>query len=243
MSKTKQQILVVTKKKKPRSRFLSDQSDGKNAFPGLTFSRSEPGMAIRSMPLFGQRTRRTLSYVSNFIGISSGAATAGAYVFSANGLFDPDITSTGTQPMGFDQMMGFFNHYTVLSSKCSVVYSSATAANPVVALAVSGTNTPLTSIEQICEQGKVDWCWLTGTGVANSKACLNAVVDCRKFQGLVNILDDPNMRGDVASNPTEQIYFILYVWYPVDTSVVSAGASVRIEYDVMFHEPRSPPLS
>jgi len=195
------------------------------------------------MPLFGQRTRRVVQYATNFISVSSGAGTAGGYVFSANGLFDPDITGTGHQPMGFDQMMTFFNHYTVTRSRCRIQCASTTAAQPTVALTVSGSSTLLTVPSQIMEVGRVALLWMTGTGVANSHSVLQASCNLRTFQGLRNTIDDPDMRGDSASNPAEQVYFILYVWNPIDSTTVSVSIQAIIEYDTIFHEPRSPSQS
>ena len=42
------------------------------------------------------------------------------YIFSANGLYDPDITGVGHQPVGFDQMGQMFDHYTVIAAKIRV---------------------------------------------------------------------------------------------------------------------------
>jgi len=56
-------------------------------------------------------------------------------------------------------------------------------------------------------------------------------------------LDDPNMRGDAASNPTEQMYFHLTTWNPYSSVQITSNFQVLIEYDVMFHEPRTPSLS
>lgn len=200
-------------------------------------------MTIRSMPVFSQRTRRVVQYCGRAISAGSGAGTAGAYVFSANGLFDPDITGTGGQPMGFDQMMLFYNHYTVVKSSIVVAMTTTTAVPAVLAVAVSGSATPLTSIEQIQENGRVTWTWLEQLGIANSKGVVRAKVDLGRFQGLRNVIDDPDMRGDSATNPSEQVYFIVYVWNPVDATVCGCAGQVFIEYDSIFHEPRNAPLS
>ncbi len=216
---------------------------GRNAMTGFSFSRVAPGMNIRSMPLFGLTTRRNLPYANSYISASSGTGTAGAYVFSANGLFDPNITGTGGQPMGFDQMMLFYNHYTVLRSRIRVMCATTSTGAPCVGIAITGNATPLTSVEQIMEVGKLNFVWLEQGAVSNSRATLHAAVDLAKFNGYRNIMDENDARGDVASNPTEQTYYIIYVWFPLDTTIVTAGLSVFLEYDTVFHEPKSASLS
>jgi len=46
--------------------------------------------------------------------------TSNVYQFSANGCYDPDITSTGHQPMFFDNYAALFKRYTVHKSSISV---------------------------------------------------------------------------------------------------------------------------
>lgn len=41
-------------------------------------------------------------------------------VYRGNSLFDPDLTGTGGQPLGFDQWAAFYASYTVLASECKV---------------------------------------------------------------------------------------------------------------------------
>jgi len=195
------------------------------------------------MPLFAQSTKRTVQYAFNFLSVTSGAGSAGAYVFSANGLFDPDITGTGHQPMGFDQMMLFYNHYTVTNSRMRLQYEAGSAVAPTVCLAVSGTSTALTASTQIMETGRCVLGWPTSIGVAMSHGSLTSFCNLRTFQGLRNVIDDPDMRGDAASNPTEQVYYIVYVWCPNDSTVVSASIQGLIEFDTIFHEPKAPPQS
>jgi hypothetical protein len=201
------------------------------------------GIIARSMPLFGYRKRVTIPYYSN-ISLATGAGVAGAYVFSANGCFDPDITSTGGQPMGFDQMMVFFNHYTVLRSRITVTVSSAAAANNVVAgLAVSGSSTVTTSVQQLLENGDCEFVTLGYAGQMGSTAKLTRQVVSAKFQGIEDVMDDPNMRGDAASNPAEQFYYHIFAYAQATGSALQTYGQVRIEYDVMFHEPRKGSIS
>jgi len=49
-----------------------------------------------------------------------GATATNVYQFSANGCYDPDITSTGHQPMFFDNYAALFKRYSVHKSSISV---------------------------------------------------------------------------------------------------------------------------
>lgn len=48
---------------------------------------------------------------------SADAATAASHTMSLNNLYDPNISATGYQPIGFDQMSAVWLNYRVLSAK------------------------------------------------------------------------------------------------------------------------------
>lgn len=48
------------------------------------------------------------------------AGNLGDNVYRGNSLFDPDLTGTGGQPLGFDQWSAFYGSYTVLGSSIDV---------------------------------------------------------------------------------------------------------------------------
>jgi len=63
-----------------------------------------------TMPIFSAKTTRALRY-SDYFQLTTTSGAVSTYVFAANGLYDPNITGTGHQPMGFDQLLQFYNHY------------------------------------------------------------------------------------------------------------------------------------
>jgi len=222
---------------------FSSQS-GKGAGTGqMSATTTNTGMVIRNLPLFAERTKRTLSYYSAAT-VSTGVSAASAYVYSCNGLFDPDISGTGGQPMGFDQMMLFYNHYTVVRSRmrCLITNSSATA-SVTTGIVLSGSSTVMTSIEQLVENGELVLTQLGTGGQMGSTSKLTRAVNCANFQGIDDIMDDPDMRGDSASNPIEQMYYHVAVYNPYSATVIQTFFQVVIEYEVVFHEPRKGPLS
>lgn len=203
----------------------------------------QSGFTIRSMPFFGYKMRKQLNYYSSAT-ITSGASTASAHVFSANGLFDPDVTGTGGQPMSFDQAMTFFNHYTVHNARIVVTFmSNSTNLRVTTGLFVSGSSTVTTSIEQLLENGDGAIQVLEYAGAFGGTATFRRNLNAGSFQAVRDVMDDPNMRGDSASNPTEQSYFHLVVYNAASATVVTVDFQVVITYDATFHEPRKGSLS
>lgn len=139
-------------------------------------------------------------------------------------------------------MMIFYNHYTVARSRIRCLLATNSAAPPCVGVAVSGSATPLTVVNQLMETGRMSLAWLSLAGTASRKS-IQASCNLGVFQGLRNVIDDPDMRGDNSSNPSEQVYFILYAWNPVDATTASCAGQVLIEFDTIFHEPKTPTQS
>jgi hypothetical protein len=175
--------------------------------------------------------------------INGTASAVNAYIFSANGLFDPNITGTGHQPMGFDQMMVFYNHYTVLGASVRCMFENTGTPTSKVGLSVSGSTTFSVDYEVNIENGQMVFATVQPAGTNGSTCALRTAVNCANFQGLQNIMDDPDMRGDIASNPIEQLYFVLSLWNTSGATVPVCNVDVLIEYDVVFHEPKKGTLS
>lgn len=213
---------------------------GASVFAGESKMREgvNTSLDIRGIPLFPARFRGLLRYTDNFQLTSTSGAVA-SYVFSCNGLFDPNITGTGHQPAGFDQMMLSYEHYCVQSARLTVTALN-TSGNiyPTVALSVRASPTPITAIQQIIEDGLVSLDRLNGANVYGSIRELKTSCNIAKFGGLVQVLDNTDYRGNVAANPVEQSYFHIQLFDSfATTSVVSF--EVVIEYESWFTEPRT----
>lgn len=64
---------------------------------------------------------------TDHVQINVGANSFAYHTFRVNSLFDPDRSGTGHQPKGFDEMAGYFSHYTVLGSKITVKWVTGTS--------------------------------------------------------------------------------------------------------------------
>jgi hypothetical protein len=168
--------------------------------------------------------------------------TAGAvasYVFSANGVYDPNITGTGHQPAGFDQMMLSYEHFICKRSRIAVTFdNTAGSSNPSVGLCCRAGSTPVTVSQQLIEDGLITTQYLYSGGVYGSICQLHESMDIAKFGGVDNLMDQPEYRGTNAANPAEQSYYHVQAW-SVQGSTCVVSIDVVIEFDVAFVEPRA----
>jgi len=226
--------------------------------PRKSGPRSTPGPLMRTnanksqlsqiietwMPLFPPRTIKWQRYASGHFGLSSTSGVVVSYVFAANGGFDPDITGTGHQPMGFDQMMAFYNHYCVTHSRITVRFGCATGTYGVAGVRVDASATPITDIERIMEFGGGVTVSLEAIGGFGANKVLNMGVSIAKLQGVSEkaLTADSTLRGDVATNPAELTYFHVQLWNPAGVTVTS-NVYVVMEQRIVYLEPRTAALS
>jgi hypothetical protein len=207
--------------------------------------------ALKQTPLFREAVMQKgmLYYDCNLTRVVPlGGAAATNYFFTANGLYDPDITGTGHQPMGFDTMMTFYEQYTVVSSAITVaVYSDYDVR---VALFINPDAVSVTEQRAIVENGLAKTVAINGAITETSRPHhqLSLNCDCRDYFGRrtqQELMDDTSLQGTATSNPTEQVYFAITAWF----NGLNPGANKNIwfdiclSYDVIFWEPRKVALS
>lgn len=190
------------------------------------------------MPIFPAWTVKKLRYSTTF-SLTSTLGVVSSYVFRANDLYDPDFTGTGHQPMGFDQMMLWYNHFTVLSSKLVVTCKNSAFTTPAVSLRVDGDSSAITVIDRIVELGGCVMNTLGQTGSSALTCKLSLDVDIAKLQGIsrVALTADPDLRGNAAAGPLENTYYHIQTWNTAGTTS-TIQFDVIIEYLAHFAEPR-----
>lgn len=185
---------------------------------------------------FPKKTIMTHRYVET-INVNSGAAGAIAnYFFSANGMFDPNQTGSGHQPMYFDQMGALYDHYHVIGSKITV---EATTQNNTFAAGTFGvflnddtTNTPAT-VTGACEQGSARYKHFPANSNNNQKVKKKWSAK-KTFGGTV--LSNTSLQGTTSANPTEQTFYNVF-WGADDlTSNFQLTFIVTIEYIAVWDE-------
>jgi len=191
------------------------------------------------MPIFPAKAAKMLRYSTSF-SLTCTAGVVASYVFRANDLFDPDFTSTGHQPMGFDQMMLSYNHFCVVKARIICTFECTSGTNTVVGcIRQDATSTALTVIDRIIEFGGLIQCTAGPSVAGDANQVVELSLDVAKLNGVSNttILADDSLKGDVSTSPTELTYFHVQAW---NANGVNTGCNVNVvlEQLAVFTEPR-----
>ncbi len=153
---------------------------------------------------------------------------ATVHVFSANGLFDPDVSGTGHQPRGFDQLMALYDRATVVGSKIQIKASNNDATNPqMLGIALLDTATVLGDENGYLES-KYNVYRLLGTRDGDSTGSLIKGFGTKRFFG-VNTTSPEELDSTTSSNPLKQAFF--HVWVAPTASVDTTTVSVVVTID------------
>lgn len=175
-------------------------------------------------------------YVDTIV-LSATTGAPSAYFWSANGMYDPDITGTGHQPLYFDQYSALYNHYTVIGAKVTFrVVSAASSYSPmrVVAVVDDDASNPSNQVDAIAEQTQ-------GTNVrifpSNSTDIVHVLTlkwSAKKVFG-GSILGNDKLQGSPSANPEEQSYFCLTL-QPSPATNGAVSVNITIEYIAIWDE-------
>lgn len=190
-------------------------------------------------PLWPTAKPASLKY-GEYISWISPVGVAAVYNYSCNGLFDPNISGTGAQPRGFDQIMPFYDHYVVIGARMSIVFQNQSE-HPVRAgimirdVSSSATQTPDT-IQEYRHKRMVT---LDGTiRGGKSWAQVSYKVNPNKFLHRSHPMSDDQLKGSVSTNPSEQCFFQIFAFALDGVSDASVVAQVKIDYAAVFLEPK-----
>lgn len=162
-----------------------------------------------------------------------------SYVFSLNGLFDPDITGGGHQPIGFDQIIGMYDHYCVIYAKATVIFSNQDGAySQICALQIKDTNTTTTDMDNVLENAGTVYTVLAPNLTGGQTKQLTISCSPSTFFGK-SVMGSTTYQGTASTNPADGVFLhcITQPQFAVDTSEVRA--SVLIEYTAIFTEPKN----
>lgn len=202
--------------------------------PVRKFVRSPRVTVPRFSHGFPKQLALTMKYTdSTPIALAGGA---GAQLFSTNGLFKPDGTGAGHQPLYFDQLSLIYNNFHVKSSRIkwtfktlsALVFEIVTWIEDDVTISATGINTaerpsaaPLLVFQPTgTEAPSVKQSWTHYGAFGNA------------------IMANSNTTGTTVANPAQQQYFACLVLDGTGTTV-TVTADVEIQYDCIWDELKS----
>jgi hypothetical protein len=233
-----QRVRPANRRAKSRNKSRTARAPTKNVGPSVSFSLKE------TLPIFPASKLVTQQlYYDSGLAINGSSGVLARYVFTANGAYDPDITGTGHQPIGFDQMMVFYEQFVVVRSKIKITCWS-TAPTPCrVAISLAPDATAAASISGLVENGLtvMDWCGNAPTnGMFKGTCTLELTCDVAKYFGRsrASLISGAEFYGTAAANPVEQVYFQVQTWNPASAITTGILFDVLISYDIYYYEPR-----
>jgi len=217
--------VTVTKKAKTRSR-------SKNP-PIYNFKT-----AGNNAPL-PNKFRTTLRYCQQVPLNSTTAPTA--HTFALNGLFDPDISGVGHQPMGWDQLIALYQKAYVNKVKVNawfVIETDTNTSPQYVGLSIheNSSFTPA-DVETIIERGRCAFSHLSTRDSGHSQARVGITWDAAKWYPK-DSLGDTDYQNTAAANPAEICY--VSAWAGPDFPAENpepVSCMVIFDYDVTFLNP------
>lgn len=167
--------------------------------------------------------------------LTSTTGSLATYQFSCNGMFDPNITGTGHQPMYFDELGAIYDHYTVVKSvaKFTITYGS-TVNSGAITLTIDDDVAISSNANFAAEQGTAIQKFIGAQD--GSPTVLTKTWTAKQFGP--QALDNDNLQGTTSANPVEQSYYTLYFTaLNLQTAVVNVG--VEIIYHAVWDELRT----
>lgn len=201
----------------------------------LTYSG--PGL-VQSTPLpksFKFQTKYVDS--SMFLDTGSGGVPV-TKVYNLMSLYDPDYSGSGHKVLGFDQLMGMYDHYCVIGARVRVTATNTSTATPqTVILHIKDRAAVSTDIDQIIENGLCRWANLGTLDSGTSTKDLSINFSPNKYF-TKRVLNEENYQGSLNSDPDETAYLHVTI-HPLNAAdEAPVRFTVEIEYIAILTEPK-----
>jgi len=214
---------------------------------------TNPGVILAPNKAFGPlgksyKTTLRVAYTI-VLNVPAGGGTADA-VFSANGIAKPyvsDVTST-KQCYGHDQLVPFFDHYTVIGSKCRVTCSNGYTYSNYIGVGIRDNSSLITALSEDLRQQPGTTLALMGPPTSDCMKEVDMTYSPNQFFGKSkgNVVGESELRGNmgtVASNldmPEEQAYYhVMASGQWTGDLATPQVVNVAIEYTCVLTEPKS----
>jgi hypothetical protein len=167
-----------------------------------------------------------------------------SWIFSANGVYDPDITGTGGQPRFFDQWAAMYGRYCVEASSITAVFIAGSSTSTYTAMCGIDVRSDVTAqttygsyLEGRLTRVKPHVPNSGGPAVCTVKHGVNVA----KWFALTQASDRDSLTAATSANPAQQLYYHVFA-SDADPAGGDPGASwctVTVDYTLRFYDPLS----
>lgn len=219
-----------------RSRAPSQTAKRQKTKPvSVTIAKKPTFQQVSRVPRMGlgfpKMLQAKLKYV-DYATLSSSAAQNAIWVFSCNGMFKPNTSASGHQPMYFDQYMTMYDHYTVLSSFIRVTFIPNTQ-ELMCTVTVDDDSSPAGTAGTVLAERSPSTNLVINS--QSSPVSITKSWDGKKMFG-GDLLDNDNLQGTSAANPSEISSFIVSLNSPTAAAITATEIYVEIWYTAQFDE-------
>lgn len=183
---------------------------------------------------FPSMLRTTMRYVDTITLTTTALSDDPVYYdFSCNGIHDPNITGTGHQPYGHDQVAALYNHYSVQSSRCTITPNNSND-KLVYGLEIhdGGASVGFTD-NALLERKRVVFAHMQQDSIAARPLSQT----WKKEAAFPKGAEGKNLNASYGSNPGEQMYFRIFLKNTITSSApATITFTVAITYQVISYE-------
>ena len=190
------------------------------------------------------RSHKTRLRYESIVNLTPALDPGDNHVFSANDLYDPDVTGTGHQPRGFDQLMGFYDHFTVIGSRITVklLNSDSIIQGEFCSVRLRDDSTHAPNVTTIREDPGIRSTVLGHASSGRNMGVLSKGFSAKSFFHKPPMGVD-ELQGSATSSPLEGAYFHINTNSQSTGSTDAVEAYVTIDYTAVFTEPKMPATS
>lgn len=159
-------------------------------------------------------------YVFNQNLVEAAAGSGAQQLWNLNGLYDPDSSGVGHQPLYYDQLLtgsGPYYNYTVTRCHVKISCSNLSAHPVVVAFYVQPGPVDFPPVDRLIEKPDTTWAICSGTA-GQPRTVLNKMVSISRSLGVPErkVMDDDSLSGVWNANPSKIVYgiFMIYATAP-----------------------------
>lgn len=162
--------------------------------------------------------------------------TTDEYVFTGNGLFDPNITGTGLQPVYYDQISTLYSRSRVISSSVNLeLINLQTSSGTYISLVPSILAAGYTLLTDAVSQRYSRHTFM-GIKDGMGKARLGNYCSTSKIYGIRNIMWDENFSAESGFNPPNVWYWIINAYSAQNPDNLAYDFLIKITYRVIWSE-------